>query len=414
MNPEVLAYPFLFVAIFFESFILVTLLSAPARYGRARRFVPGSITPSVAIVVPCFNEAVTLTQTTESLLALHYPTDRLSVILVNDGSKDDTAAAMAKFAGHPQVRIIHKENGGKHTALNAGIAVTDSEIVGCLDADSFVESDALAEIIPCFEKQNVAAVTAAMSVAKPSTILQHMQNAEYIFGITVRHVLSSVNGLYVTPGPFSLYRREIVVALGGFRSGHQTEDMEMALRLQKHGFAIENAPRARVYTKTPRTLMGLIRQRTRWTSGFLRNVLGEYRDLVGNARHGALGCLVLPVGLVSIFGAIVLFSNSLFLLARHALAAPALRSGVPLSYSLVPSAHTLDWFYAPLDLFPALALLTVLAAIALIAIGKRLSRTPGSLTLGLLSYLLLYGVVAPLWLMRATADVVTGTHRSWR
>ena len=60
--------------------------------------------------------------------------------------------------------------------------------------------------------------------------------------------------------------------LGGFRYGHQTEDMEMALRIQQAGYRIENSPHARVYTKTPNTLSGLIKQRTRWTTGFLRNV----------------------------------------------------------------------------------------------------------------------------------------------
>ncbi len=109
-----------------------------------------------------------------------------------------------------------------------------------------------------------------------------MQNAEYIFGITLRHALASVNGLYVTPGPFSFYRRSVIEKLGGFRHGHQTEDMEMALRIQQAGYKIENAPRARVYTKAPNTLLGLVKQRTRWTTGFLRNVAGEYRGLIGN------------------------------------------------------------------------------------------------------------------------------------
>ena len=188
------------------------------------------------------------------------------------------------------VRIIRKENGGKHTALNAGIAATRAEIVGCLDADSFVEPSALREIVACFDNPRVAAATAAMSVHKPKNILQHMQNAEYTFGITLRHAFASVNGLYVTPGPFSFYRRSIVEKLGGFRYGHQTEDMEMALRIQHAGYKIENAPRARVYTKAPDTILELIRQRTRWTSGFLRNILNEYRHLIFSRRHSALGC----------------------------------------------------------------------------------------------------------------------------
>src|SRR3989344_3767903 len=147
MSSEMFAYPFLFIAIFFESFILVTLLSKPARAARARK--PGTATPSVAVIVPCRNEVATVSATCNSLLALDYPKDKLEIILVDDGSTDATPVMMSKFTYHPQVRIIRKENGGKHTALNAGIAVTQAELIGCLDADSFVEPDALREIIPC-------------------------------------------------------------------------------------------------------------------------------------------------------------------------------------------------------------------------------------------------------------------------
>src|SRR3989344_7258160 len=149
MGLEALAYPFLFLAIFFESFVLVTLLSAPARSARGRG--RSEETPSVAIIVPCWNEESTVAATCESLLALDYPADKLEILLVDDGSTDSTPQVMARFAEYPQVRIISKENGGKHTALNVGIAATNAEFVGCLDADSFVEPNALREVIPCFD-----------------------------------------------------------------------------------------------------------------------------------------------------------------------------------------------------------------------------------------------------------------------
>src|SRR3989344_4327688 len=165
MSPEVLAYPFLFIAIFFESFVLVTLLSKPAREARAR--TQSTSTPSVAVIVPCWNEATTVAMTCDSLLALEYPKEKLEIILVDDGSTDTTREAMARFAEHPRVRIIHKENGGKHTALNAGIAATRAELVGCLDADSFVEKGALREIVACFDNPQVAATIATIAIHKP-------------------------------------------------------------------------------------------------------------------------------------------------------------------------------------------------------------------------------------------------------
>ncbi len=411
MSLEMLTYPVLFLAIFFESFVLVTLLSKPARAARGR--MRGDATPSVAIIVPCWNEEQTVGATVMSLLALDYPADKLKIILINDGSTDGTAAAMTRFADHPQVTLIHKENGGKHTALNAGIAASTADIIGCLDADSFVEPDALREIIPSFTDERVAATTAAMSVHRPKNVLQHMQNAEYIFGIAIRHTLASINSIYVTPGPFSFYRREIIEKLGGFRHGYQTEDMEMALRLQQAGYRIENAPRARVYTKSPKTISSLIKQRTRWTTGFLRNVLNDYRGLIGNRRYGALGMIVLPLGLVSIGSGIIIFFTMLYFLGRNALNAFEIRAGIPLSYSLVPHG-SFDWFFMPTNVFLLLGITATLASLSLIVYGKRLSQTPGNLGLGIISYLLLYGFVMPLWLMRATADVALGKRRRWR
>ncbi len=407
-----LAYPFLFIAIFFESFVLVTLLSKPARSARAR--VQGTTTPpSVAVIVPCWNEASTVAATCESLLALEYPKEKLEIILVDDGSTDATPEVMTRFEEHPRVRIIRKENGGKHTALNAGIALTRAELVGCLDADSFVAPDALREIVACFDNPHVVAATAALSIHQPENMLQHMQNAEYSFGITLRHTFASINGLYVTPGPFSFYRRDIVEKLGGFRYGHQTEDMEMALRIQHAGYRIENAPRARVYTKAPATIAKLVKQRVRWITGFLRNILGEYRGLIGSRRHSALGQLVLPTALLSIVGGITLFLLALFLLARNTLTALSLRADIPLSYALVP--HTaFSWFYLPVSFYIVLAAIVLLTSVTLVTIGKRISKTPGHIAFGLASYVFLYGLIAPLWLILATSDIALGKRRDWR
>ncbi|MDO8407720.1 MAG: glycosyltransferase [bacterium] len=416
MSPELLAYPFLFIAIFFESFVLVTFLSAPASGARARprARLDDPALPSVAIIVPCLNEGETVAATTDSLLALQYPPDKLEIILIDNGSTDDTPTIMARYKGLSQVRVLLEETRGKHHAVNAGIAVTGADLIGCLDADSFVEPDALLEIIPSFRDESVGATTAAMSVYKPTNLLQHMQNAEYIFGITLRHVLSSVNGIYVTPGPFSLYRRRVVLALGGFREGHKTEDLEMALRLQKAGYWIENAPRARVYTKAPRTVPALLAQRARWTTGFMRNVGIEYRGLIGNRRYGALGMIVLPLSFAAIASGILIFCLALFQIAHRAFTAYQIRMGIPASYAWLPHGAGFDWFYLPSDMYIVLGGATVIGSVAMIAVGKRLSGTPGSLMAGVLAYVFLYGLIAPLWLMRATADVALGKKRTWR
>jgi cellulose synthase/poly-beta-1,6-N-acetylglucosamine synthase-like glycosyltransferase len=412
MDVSIVAYPFIFLAIYFEVFLLLTFLSSPAREGRARG--QGTYTPSVAMIVPCYNEETTIGETIESLLALSYPKEKLNIILVDDGSIDGTREVMDRYVKTPMVTIIHKENGGKHTALNAGIAAAkDAELIGCLDADSFVEKNALLEIVPCFQNERVAAATSAMSIHRPKNLLEHMQNAEYILGIALRHILASVNGLYVTPGPFSLYRKDTIVALGGFRRGHDTEDMEMALRIQQAGFVIENAPRARVFTKAPKTVGKLIKQRTRWTTGFLRNVLGEYRFMVLNPRYKTLGLLVLPLAFSAVFGGLMLFFLAVYQILSDVVRIVSTTSGVPLSYTLLPRI-SFEWFYLPATALVGLALVALVGSVAFMVLGRNISQTPSRIGSGIIAYLALYALIAPFWLMRSVADVACGLHRSWR
>src|SRR3989339_1292930 len=186
-SPDVYIYPFLFLALYFESFLLVTFLSKPARMRRLKT-AELSVVPNVAIIVPCWNEETTIAGTVESLLALEYPKEKLSLILINDGSTDGTPAVIDRFAEHPQITTIHKENGGKFTAMNIGIEhAKDAELIGFLDADSFVAPDSLREIVAAFDAPDIAAVTASMSIHKPITLFQRMQYAEYSLSITLRH-----------------------------------------------------------------------------------------------------------------------------------------------------------------------------------------------------------------------------------
>jgi cellulose synthase/poly-beta-1,6-N-acetylglucosamine synthase-like glycosyltransferase len=413
MTVEILTYPFLFIAVFFEVFLLVTFLSAPARDRRARHLSPK--TPYIAVVVPCWNEENTLKGTVDSLLALDYPSDKFKIVLVDDGSTDNTPAVMDAYIGNPLITVIHKENGGKHTAVNLGVeSAQEAEFVGCLDADSFVAPNSLREIIGYFDDPKVAAVTAAMSVHEPKKLLERIQNVDYIYGITLRHTISSLNGLYVTPGPFSFYRRSTLLEVGGFHKGHNTEDLEMALRLQRAGYIIENAPRARVYTKTPTSVRALVKQRTRWTTGFLRNVLYDYRDLIGNPKFGTLGIIMLPLGLLANVSGILMFIVIIYQFVSQAINRILLIQGYPVSYTLIPHFHSFQWFYFPLTGILLLSLTTLTGAITLILLGKRVSKTPGDLFIGILGYVSFYGLIAPFWLIRSLFDLATGTRRSWR
>jgi cellulose synthase/poly-beta-1,6-N-acetylglucosamine synthase-like glycosyltransferase len=241
-----------------------------------------------------------------------------------------------------------------------------------------------------------------------------MQQADYIHGITIRHVMSSLNGLYVTPGPFSFYRRQTIIDLGSFRKAHNTEDLEMALRIQRAGFIIENAPRARVYTKTPTTVRALIKQRTRWTTGFLRNALYDYRDLIGNPKFGALGIIMLPLGLLANISGILMFAIIVYEFFAQIIHSIFLTEGIPIAYLLTPRFTTFEWFYLPLTGVVLLSFVTLMTAVSIMLIGKHISKTPGELFMGIVFYSFFYGFIAPFWLIASMFDLITNTRRSWR
>jgi biofilm PGA synthesis N-glycosyltransferase PgaC len=413
MIGELFAYVFIFLGIFLCSFMLLTFLSRPARAARGRS--TSTTTPRVALIIPCYNEENTVAHSALSALRVDYPKDKLEIILVDDGSTDGTRAAMEQFRGNPQIKLIFQKNGGKHSALNAGIAATEAEIIGCLDADTILGQDALRRTLVCFERPAVAAAMSSISIRAPRGFLGHLQSAEYTIAIFFRHALCSINAMYVTPGPFSLYRRSVVEKVGGFVYGQQTEDMEMALRLQRAGYEIDNMPRALVTTHAMDTLPKLLRQRMRWISGFFRNILFDYRDLL-SVKYGPLGFLILPFGLIAPFAALTIASFTLYRIANAIVHAYVLREGIPFTWHFATlfSFNHIVWFYAPVSVIGLLGIVAGALAITMMIVGKRISNAPTNLLFDSVCYLLLYGLIAPIWYLRATADVIMGTRRNWR
>jgi cellulose synthase/poly-beta-1,6-N-acetylglucosamine synthase-like glycosyltransferase len=134
-----------------------------------RKRIPDEKLPSITIIVPAWNEGTTTVGTIRSILNLDYPEEKLNVFFINDGSTDNTLEVAQKhFGDNPRVRIFTKENGGKHTAMNLGIKESTADIIGCLDADSYVESNALREMIPYFMNDaTVVSVTPSVQIWKP-------------------------------------------------------------------------------------------------------------------------------------------------------------------------------------------------------------------------------------------------------
>jgi len=402
-------YCSIFLALYLEVFLLISFIerrpsgkttALPKRY------------PSVAILVPCWNKAATLSATVESLLALDYPADKLSVIIIDDGSVDGTFAAAQKFAHHPQVKIFQKENeGSKYSALNFGLAHSDSELVGCLDADSFVEHDALLEVVKKFEEEpDTYAVAPSMKVNKPHNLLELMQAAEYTFGIFYKKMFDNLSAISVLPGPFSIYRRSLFDIVGPFRKAHHTEDMEMAFRMHSQGLKIANAHTAIVRTNVPSTLGALVRQRTRWSRGFLENSR-DYSYMYLNKKFGNFGMLILPIGLMGFMLGLYVAGYMLFkimhFVVEHTL--DFFSTGVPVH---APTHLDLTWYYLDTSVMTFIIVAVLSMTLLAIAIGSRIAETKLTLK-SYVSYFILFGLVAPLWLARAAYDTVTSSERGW-
>ncbi|MDB5224628.1 MAG: hypothetical protein JWO43_250 [Candidatus Adlerbacteria bacterium] len=403
-------YLFLFMGLYFEVFMLITFIEKrPAARNNSlpKRF------PTVAMLVPCWNEEKTLGKTLDSLLALSYPADKLSIMVIDDGSRDNTAAIGKEYAAkYPQQISYHyKENGGKYTALNYGITHTDAEVIGCLDADSFVAQDGLIEMMKAFEANPGAmALTPAMKVFRARSVLEMMQAVEYTFGIFYKKMFDNIQAINVLPGPFSMYKREVFDKIGLFRHAHNTEDMEITFRMHSHKLQIANAHNAVVYTTVPSTVRALVKQRTRWSQGFLQNSL-DYKYMYFNPRFGNFGLLVLPFALLLFVGGLY---SAFYVLSRliGGLVARVLNiqsTGVPLS---VPTPHV-EWFFLNTSMMTFVIIAIMSLTLVAIVLGQRIAQNKLSIV-SIVCYFALFGFVAPLWLARAAWGTLTARESSWR
>jgi len=261
----------------------------------------------VSIIVPAWNEAKGIANTIKSILEIDYPKDKLEVIVVDDGSNDDTYK-IAKQYESSRVRVFKLDrNSGKFAALNMGISKSKGEIIVTTDADNlYVQKDALKHMVAYFQDPEIMCVAPIIAIHNPKGILQRVQQIEYLLGVFLRKAFASMNAVHITPGAFSAYRKSFFEKYGGFRRGHLTEDMEMALRIQYNNFRIENSTKAVVYTTAPRKFNALLKQRNRWYTGLIRNLL-DYRK-VFSLKYGMMGFFVLPVAISTVLLSILLTS----------------------------------------------------------------------------------------------------------
>jgi cellulose synthase/poly-beta-1,6-N-acetylglucosamine synthase-like glycosyltransferase len=340
-----------FVCGFFVAFIAVNAMllvlaavelhryAARSNSSAVRRTLRSPLAPPIAVLVPAYNEASGIADSVRSLLALDYP--RLEVVVINDGSTDETLQRLTEvfdlrpvrrptppFLPHRHVRgvyaprsrlrllVIDKENGGKADSLNAGINFSSYSLVCSVDADSILEQDALAKAAMPFveDPERTVATGGMVRIANgcridhgrvidahlPQSRFAMFQVIEYLrafFG--TRTGWSALNGLLIVSGAFGLFRRDVVIAVGGYRTDTVGEDMELVVRLHRtcrdarRPYRIVYVADPVCWTEAPESARTLRRQRRRWQRGSLETLLFHRRMLL-NPRYRAVGLIALP------------------------------------------------------------------------------------------------------------------------
>lgn len=304
------------------------------------------LAPKISILAPAYNEGASIVENTRSLLSLHY--NNYEIIIINDGSKDDSMAKMiaaydlyassekicstlphqpikeiyrSKNPAFKKLIIIDKENGGKSDALNAGISASSSKLIACVDVDCIIEDDALLKMVkPFLEAIGYKMIATGgvvriandcdvqhgriLKVRLPKKILPLFQTLEYMRAFLLgRMAWSKLNGLLIISGAFGLFDREVVIEAGGYDTKTVGEDMELVVRMRKlmHDkkikYKVEYVPDPLCWTEAPESIKILIKQRNRWTRGTIET-LRAHRNIFFNRKYGILGMLSYPFWLI--------------------------------------------------------------------------------------------------------------------
>jgi cellulose synthase/poly-beta-1,6-N-acetylglucosamine synthase-like glycosyltransferase len=302
--------------------------------------ITADITIPISILVPAYNEEVTVVQNVLSMLALKYP--EFEVIVVNDGSKDDTIGVLKRefslkdlhrpyevVAPHQPIRgiftapsypnlvVIDKENGGKADAINAGLNVARYSLFCTVDADSLLEADALVKAVQPFidKPKTMIAVGGTVRIANgcvvhhgkvekirvPRNILARFQVVEYIRAFLIgRLAWSRVGILTIISGAFGVFKRSVALEVGGYSVDAIGEDLDLVLKMhqlmhrQKRPYDIQFIPEPVCWTEVPETLTILRKQRLRWQRGALQGFF-RYAGMTMNPRYGRVGIFAFPI-----------------------------------------------------------------------------------------------------------------------
>jgi cellulose synthase/poly-beta-1,6-N-acetylglucosamine synthase-like glycosyltransferase len=309
------------------------------RFARVEDMLVSDLAPPVSILVPAYNEAAGIVDAVRSMGMVSYP--RFEIVVVNDGSTDDTLARLieafelvpvpypfrANLPTAPirqvyktrlpiRLTVVDKENGGRADALNTAINAARYPYVLATDADVILDGMALVHAMRLVAEDRDRTVAVGGNVrpingcrvrhghlvdaAVPSTLVERYQLLEYLRSfIASRPAWSALNCLPLVSGAFGVFRRDVLVEVGGYTVGHFGEDMDLTMRIHRHlrakrmDYRMVYSPAAVVWTEVPPTRAILRRQRIRWHRG-LMTAMHDFKSSFLNPSHGTLGMISWP------------------------------------------------------------------------------------------------------------------------
>lgn len=280
----------------FWSNLVFVPLSVYSKYKESAPY-DNTFRPFVSIIIPAYNEEKVIGRTIESVLAVDYP--RREIIVVDDGSTDKTFQIIKSYK--PKIKVIHKPNGGKYSALNYGLLYSKGEIIVTIDADTILAPQSVTSIVEGFRDEKVGAVAGNIKVRNRINWITWCQALEYVAGIQIfRRTLDFFNSVAIVPGALGAFRKSSLQKIGNFSGDTLAEDFDATLKILKSGVVVAGRISSRAYTESPDSVQQFMKQRKRWYRGDMQ-VLAKHRDAMRNSKFGTLYKLTFPLMMISMF-----------------------------------------------------------------------------------------------------------------
>jgi len=376
-------------------------------------YFPNGKVEGVSIIMPCYNEAPHIGEAIESLLSLDWPKDKLEIIVVDDRSTDNSVEVIKEYERkYDNVRlIVNSRNSGKAAEpTNIGILAAKFDYIAVADADSTPRKDALKKMIGFLqEDKRVGGVTCAVLAARPETFMQKIQAIEYAVIAFNRKLLDLIDAVYVTPGPFALYKKKVLIEVGLFDTKNMTQDIEIVWRMLSKGYIARMSLATKVHSVTPRGFRLWWKQRIRWNIGG-KQTLWKYKGLI--FKKGMLGLFIIPFFSFSLFLGVFGLGLFVYLLLKRLVV-----TYLSTSYSIYASSAIVtfqDLTFAPsiLNFFGLVLFLLGLSFTILGLVIINDDHVKKSNVFNIFFYLIVYLAIYPFNLIHSLYKLAVGKY-SW-